>query len=347
MLFVGETAPDRNRGRPAAQYKMPDIRRLCAAYNVAFAGGDALETDDLRSVKKYRQGVHRELIKRRPGLYARDWLANRLGVTVRSMQRYRQDAKIEVKSVYREVPITWHTLNYIPAGVPTAGVFLEDEAGKRYPPLPVIARKLLRQKKKLRCLFQCENHYSVKDSFKSSVVSSQAKAENQENTDAARQSVRSAPINSLHSLAALIRPNRMDAVQNSVVRPGGSAGEVGKTLITTKNSIVLPIQLIISSRYITKSKRYYRQPLPIPAHEDAATHLYRTLKSLCREKAGYISLPAARKLVEQYGGERVGQAVRTAKSRRNLATPAGFIISWLRSDTKAWQNQPLEIRGIR
>ena len=93
---------------------------------------DPLTEEDLQSAKKTRQAAHREFIRRRPGHYSRAWLANRLGVSVTTEQRYNQAIPITAVPTYTVTPIFWGNLNTIPAGFDIPGLFLRDEAGKRY-----------------------------------------------------------------------------------------------------------------------------------------------------------------------------------------------------------------------
>ena len=75
-------------GRPPVNYILPGNPDLAQRLGIVAAGADQLNQDDLASPAMYRRALHRELIKRRPGQYARYWLAKRLGISVWTCRRY-------------------------------------------------------------------------------------------------------------------------------------------------------------------------------------------------------------------------------------------------------------------
>jgi hypothetical protein len=88
-------------------------------------------------------GLHRELIKRRPGQYPRRWLARRLGITRRTLDTYHRLLPINKRKMYFETRITWNTIERLPFDEPLLGAFLENDYGKKYPALRIIASRLL------------------------------------------------------------------------------------------------------------------------------------------------------------------------------------------------------------
>ncbi len=88
------------QGRPELLYFMPDIMDLVKRY----AGGkmvamDTLLNADLVNLKKYRQGLYREFIRRAPGIYSRRFLAERLGISSRTTRNY--DPEVNVYAIRR------------------------------------------------------------------------------------------------------------------------------------------------------------------------------------------------------------------------------------------------------
>jgi len=89
-------------------------------------------------------------------------LAERLGVSKRTKNRYDNAIPdLYKRPVYAEIPLygsnLWHVLDQeMPAWV-----FLEDETGKRYPPLRGLAGKLIKQGKQIRLLRRLPNYYWV------------------------------------------------------------------------------------------------------------------------------------------------------------------------------------------
>jgi hypothetical protein len=153
-VFVPTTKRDKSPAhRPSQKYIIPTIGRLCDLFNVKSKGADPITYDDIQSVKLYRSALNRELIRRRASKYSQSWLAERLSVCIRTLQRYIRLAGIQCQQILYATDITENNVHQIPtkylakrAGITIQYCFLQDVAGKRYPPLPAIAHKLLRQR---------------------------------------------------------------------------------------------------------------------------------------------------------------------------------------------------------
>jgi hypothetical protein len=112
---------------------------------------DPIQRDELASAKCYREALERELIKRRPGQYPQGWLADRLGITERSIRNYHRDIPIQAAARFIVAQVTWENYQQMlpdpvvakRAGIDIRGRFLEDEAGRRYPAKVGIAKRLL------------------------------------------------------------------------------------------------------------------------------------------------------------------------------------------------------------
>lgn len=175
--FVPQQEPTKNRrGRPRTHYRIPaadDLRRALglASASAADAVCDPITADDLRSVRTYRAALEREFIRRCPGQYPQQWLAERLGVSVRSIYTYHRDADISATPCFVTTSITWANYTTIPpnavvakrAGLRPGGRFLEDEEGKRYPPKPGIAMRLLGQGRQVWLKERTYSQYQVND----------------------------------------------------------------------------------------------------------------------------------------------------------------------------------------
>ncbi|MCB9454223.1 MAG: bifunctional DNA primase/polymerase, partial [Anaerolineaceae bacterium] len=147
-------------GRKTHEFIMPTNTDLCALLGVTDSGGDSLTLDDLKTAPETRKAIHRELIRRRPGTYTRPWLADRLGVSLVTLDTYNRDIPINVTHSFTREQIGWHNLETVQEEKINPAVFLTDENGKQYPALRVIATKLLKKKHTVYLLAQQPNFYS-------------------------------------------------------------------------------------------------------------------------------------------------------------------------------------------
>jgi hypothetical protein len=150
-------------GRPAINYILPDNADLARRLGVFLGSSDPLDPDDLATMTSYRRALHRELIRRRPGQYSRNWLARRLSVSKWTCRRYEAALKMIVQPIYSEESIRWTNLeNLLPIEIENAipGTFLEDAHGKRYAPLRSIAMRLLDQGQAVTVKRRAPNYYT-------------------------------------------------------------------------------------------------------------------------------------------------------------------------------------------
>jgi hypothetical protein len=143
------------RGRPTTRYfAVPSHKQLAKTLGITLAGStDKLTANDLRSNKAYRMALHRELVKRQTPELSTRFLADRLGVSERSLRRYNVSLGVIRTPIFGYEPLTWSHINE-EALWGTArlnqskrdivgGRWLQMESGKRYPALRGIALKLL------------------------------------------------------------------------------------------------------------------------------------------------------------------------------------------------------------
>ena len=99
-LFKTVTLLNGRRGRPEIQYIMPDITALVQQYARGIIGvSDELNHADMCSLRLFRQALHREMIRRAPGIYSRRFLAGRLGIGKRTTRNY--DLRIGIRAIRR------------------------------------------------------------------------------------------------------------------------------------------------------------------------------------------------------------------------------------------------------
>ncbi len=172
-VFVPTTKRDKSPAhRPAQEYIIPTIGRLLDLFNIKSKGADPITLDDIRSPQIYRSALNRELIRRRAGKYSQAWLAKRLNVCVRTLQRYIKLDDIQCQQILYATDITPDNIHQIPhkglarcAGITIQYCFLQDATGKRYPPIQAIARKLLRQGIPIQWMRRGWNIYWIGSSF--------------------------------------------------------------------------------------------------------------------------------------------------------------------------------------
>jgi hypothetical protein len=160
-LFGRATNPVKNRGRPRLAFRMPAPDELARRLEVQGKRSDRLAPEDLRSPADYRAALHRALITRAPGQYGRAWLAQRLGVSRRSCRRYERRTGVHVEPVFSLWPVRFGTVEQVMPEEAGPGQFLQDERGRRYPPLRALAHKLLAAGRQLMYVQQDANRYSV------------------------------------------------------------------------------------------------------------------------------------------------------------------------------------------
>ncbi|MBZ0297843.1 MAG: bifunctional DNA primase/polymerase, partial [Anaerolineae bacterium] len=104
-------------GCPPIWYKVPTVSALCRMLKVSASSSDALTRDDLANAKTYRMALQRQLFRRRPGQYSRRWLAKRLGITIRTCQRYDHEAGYSARPMFRETLMAWADARALPGAV--------------------------------------------------------------------------------------------------------------------------------------------------------------------------------------------------------------------------------------
>ncbi len=361
-LLFRATKPDKKgRGRPPTYYIMPDIETMCAQLDVKFTASDPLKAADLQSIKKYRQGLEREFIKRAPGLYPRRWLAKRLGISVRTSQRYRQDLPIKQREMFFKTMITWENVDSIPETAEPEGIFLQDETGKRYPPVCQLAAKLLAEGRTVFLMHQDVNYYwhpdtppsplamlgihpkqyqaakYLSEAFESAQPTNKAGAwmkkplNPPENTPDTASETKKAPQDATESTTTADTEQRDDTASDK------SAASNAPETATEPPARPVP------KPFKPKPKRYYRRELPRSNDEYYAMKLYRKTYNICKARSNndeeippyYLSKASARRLTHQYGYQLVKKLVQVLTWRDGIKNPAGFAVVWLRSTSKS------------
>jgi len=344
-LLFGVTKSNKNlRGRPPKSYKVPDIELICAQLGLEQTAGDPLNLDDVSSVRKYREAMQRELIKRRPGQYTRKWLAQRLGISIRTLQRYRNDVCLKQRPIYDKKAISWDNLNHVPEENEIAGVFLQDETGKRYPAIRTLTKVLLNRKKQIYLMRQRANYYWHTTTHPLALMSHydvSKTPENAENRPSHVNLVSSAGEREKTAETTQFYAQRTHTTneQSAGQRICSESNGTHQAAFQIDKSVIYKRLALQQAR--TKPKRYYRQPLPDEIKENTARLLYRKIKRRCQEKVGYMSKATARRLTEQYGVHQVQKVIQILTWRDHIENPAGFVVVWLRSQLKRHEVEAL------
>ncbi|MBZ0294313.1 MAG: hypothetical protein K8L99_17245, partial [Anaerolineae bacterium] len=313
--------------RPAAVYIMPSDAELCARLGLEFepAYSDPITLDDLSSAKGARMALHRELIRRRPGNYTRGWLARRLGVTRETIDTYTRETEgIRVRHCFWEQPIFWSNLNTLPDEIEVAGAFLQDENGKRYPPQRDIARRLLGQGKKIVYRRQDANYYWFEEADSSPTQNLLL-----------RQAEELTRLRGAHPKITPVYVPYMETAAS------GQSDAKKPVYIWTRTPNTEPVKAadappvkIPNNPLPPLGKRHYKKPLPDGDAEYMAQKLYAQMREKSTDAKGLISRAAARRLVTTYGMYLVGQGLAVIARRKNITNPTGFLITWLRSESR-------------
>lgn len=310
------------RGRIPEHFRIPDINFLCSLLNVPFTRSDPLEDNDIQQAKTYRQAIHRELIKRRPGMYHRHWLANRLGVSKRTCQRYDIAVHIQRQPMYIRKHITWDTLHIIPTEDPIDGQFLEGKGGKRYPGLRQIAVHLLSQKQLVHYCYQDMNYYWYGDNLPLMSVRWGVNPKQELYDEQCRK------IDTRFKQYWDDFKAKKHIIFSPTVRQ--------KTVISQHQAIddePIDRQTNLPPKRV-KSKRFYKKPLSDNRAETLSQRLYQAVWNQATEDSTRLSLINARHLVDTYSEALIHRVLGVLKYRQTINNPAGFVVVWLRSTAK-------------
>lgn len=317
-LQLGVTPSDKNRGRPARRYQMPSLEALCQLLGVRWTRSDSLTQEDLQSPAKYRRGMHREFVKRRPGTYHVKLLARRLNVVDRTIQRYNHVCGVSVIPTYERYAVNMGMMHLIAA--PQPYMFLEDMRGKRYPCRPEIAKRLMARRLRPVLCLQGFSQYMHPDGVRVPVT----------------------PIQEL-------RPETQDPASVFFIppQPPKQYAHLNLSPYTFIPDEQLPTEACVREKHESLKiiaaiecpnlkVRSFRRPLPDAKLEAAAKRLHQQVRDLVEQSRGMaegvLSLANARRLAARYGLALLRKCQRTIHQRKNIRNYAGFVVSFLSSE---------------
>jgi Bifunctional DNA primase/polymerase, N-terminal len=314
----------KKKGIPARRFKLPHIKDLCRLLDVKSSGSDPLTRDDLMSAHQTRMALHRELIKRRPGAYSRRWLANRLGVSRRTINTYNQHIPIHTRPSYHETSLSWTSIDRMLSDEALAGAFIETLTGKKYPALRSIAAHLLAKGTYIRLKQRAANLYWYgSDDPPPNILPNNQEVEPKIQFEPQRRGDQKERLNHRDTEATEIkaegdyesRPYPEPPPQPSPASKGGS-NSVGTRYVVSDLLSEQPCRTI--KPVVT--------PMPPAQQEALAQNIYTRINGL--------SLKNARKLVSAYSEKNIRFALNRLQQRTNLANPSGFFVSILRSTAR-------------
>jgi predicted flap endonuclease-1-like 5' DNA nuclease len=172
---IPNSNPRPTRGRPTTRfYVVPSYKQFAKSLGIALTGStDKLSVDDLRSNKAYRMALHRELVKRQTPELSNRFLAERLGVSERSLRRYNVALGVVRTPIFGYELLTWSNvhdegrwgevrLNQSRRDV-VGGRWLQLDGGKRYPAIRGIGLRLLAKGKAVVYCRQMVNRLALPD----------------------------------------------------------------------------------------------------------------------------------------------------------------------------------------
>jgi len=312
-LFGRDSNPGKNksRGRPQVAFTMPDIAQICEQLHVKDRGNDPISDAALRSPAAYRAALHAALIRRSPGKYPRRWQAKRLHVSVATCKRYDKRMNIFVRPTYKAYSVHWHTVDSLLCDDADMGCFLLDAQGKRYPPTPTIARMLLSHNQTVTYMIQDANLYST---------------EPLTGYDAGRFAADFAQVQS--EVAKLASNQELQA-------PWSVDYKAQQTrLIPPQSTLSPPLKepdLRLQNVPPAPQAKSMQMPSDHVVDYGCVDLLHKTLRKLNRDHA--MTRQKAHQVVEKYGDHLVRKGLKVLLSRKGVRNPAGFILTWLRSES--------------
>ena len=139
------------QGRPIETlFEVPSVDHLLKVLKIDWSPSDPITSKDVQNAHNYRLALHREFIRRLTPEVPMGWLAKRIGVHVRTIQRYNQELNVHITQNLGYFRLSRTNLDSLPkrrSNVEkntTNGFWLETEDGRRYPAWRHIGSQLLK-----------------------------------------------------------------------------------------------------------------------------------------------------------------------------------------------------------
>lgn len=297
--------------RPPRVFVMPNIEELCELLNVSLMQGDRITLTDIATPCTYRQAMEYELIRRRPGAYAQTWLAQRLGISDRTIRRYHKKLGIQSRRRYIDQALGWWNIyDLLPTGDETGGGrCLMDETGKTYPAIRSVALPLLKAGRKLIYRVQSWNTYWIGPAEPDWLALAMQKEGYEKQLPAVDNQ--------------LVVPDKPQQAEPIAIKPiPEGEPEVENELIYVRRLDPPP-----PPPPDNPSARFFQQALPDPEDERVAARVYQAIDDLSQANA--------RRLVHLYGRTVVEPVLRRVCyliDKGKVYNPAGFFVTAVQAD---------------
>jgi hypothetical protein len=368
-------------GKKAQYYRFPSQKELYKWLNIEHpVCGDPIAAKDLQSPRIYRQALQREFIRRRPGVHANGYLGYRLGVSVRTLQRYNTDIPINSLPTFVDYgQIVYETLDLLPETGENGGFFLQDQYKNRYPARESTARWLLGQGKKIFLRAQGYNYYWYGELDPAMVEQARLPVDKRfvqhwqyEDEDIRRHILRAELENRRDNLvheywqqvyadsaAFCHKDNGKDdgaihqenEKQAEIIPPKAPVEEKPKPETPKQRMKRIQKEMRHRERLRTpKSDTHYKRPLSDPSLESLAQKMHEKLNQPFQHGEQEIvnkkmRLVDARRLIDTFGLKSMYAAYKQtlwARDRGKLRNPVGFLIMQARAE---WRKRHPDVRS--
>lgn len=154
------------RGRPVEKvFVVPTISRLIDILNVKVSPSDRITAKDLKSAYAYRRALHREYVRRVAPQVPIAWMAERLGVSSRTIQRLNNELNVAKTTNLGFFRLSKSNLGSLPkkraknTKNATDGYWLETRSGERFPAWRHVGHYLLKQGVEVEVRAQLASQY--------------------------------------------------------------------------------------------------------------------------------------------------------------------------------------------
>jgi hypothetical protein len=295
---------------------LPTNEELSEALNIRLnAASDVLTVEQMSKPRLYRAELNAHYLMRRAGEHTPRFLARRVGVSPRTIRRYHKLTGVIVEPQIRREKLTPVLFKRLPdlgaaydglyrvnqaGGVVTPGYWLEDEHGKRYPALRVVAAQT--RGELYLCVRGLNRYIHPSQPERATTVAAHEPAPVQHALFEPEQAATVAA-HGPEQAPSSTTPAQLPPPPPPPARPAPSRPA------PRPEPLELP----------RHNPRRYKRPLPVAYDESMAARLHNDYPEL--------SLNAARRAVELCGAQKIRAALYTMSKRNNVREPLRLLLT--------------------